>query len=152
MVISTGAHIQMAPKHNIVIGTSAGGLNVLNELVSQLKPEWDAAYFIVLHLSRKSIGDFLIHRLQHYTSLPCKPAVDAHSIEKGTIYIAIPNLHMIIKKGEIKEGRGPEENRWRPSIDVLFRSAAAAYDGYVTGIILTGLNSCRSSLLCCIRY
>lgn len=129
----------MEPRHIIVIGTSAGGLSVLNELVSQLKPEWDAAYFIVLHLSRKSIGDFLIHRLQHFTSLPCKPAVDGQPIEKGNIYFAIPNLHLIVKKGEIKLGRGPEENRWRPSIDVLFRSAAAAYGGYATGIILTGL-------------
>lgn len=129
----------MEPKHIIVIGTSAGGLSVLNELVGRLKPEWDAAYFIVLHLSRKTITDFLIHRLQQYTSLKCVPATGEQPIEKGHIYIGIPNLHLIVKKGVIREGRGPEENRWRPSIDVLFRSAAAAYGGYVTGIVLTGL-------------
>jgi two-component system, chemotaxis family, protein-glutamate methylesterase/glutaminase len=138
-VISTADYRLMESLHVIVIGTSAGGLSVLNELVNQLKPEWDASYFIVLHLSRRSVGDFLIHRLQHYTSLPCRPATDGQPIEKGHIYIGIPNQHLIVKKGVIKEGRGPEENRWRPSIDVLFRSAAAAYDGYVTGIILTGL-------------
>lgn len=129
----------MEPRHIIVIGTSAGGISILNELVSQFKPEWDAAYFVVLHLSRKSIGDFLIHRLQHYTPLPCRAATDNLPIERGNIYIGIPNLHLIIKRGAIREGRGPEESRWRPSIDVLFRSAAAAYDGYVTGIILSGL-------------
>jgi two-component system, chemotaxis family, protein-glutamate methylesterase/glutaminase len=129
----------MEPKHIIVIGTSAGGFSVLNELVNQLKPEWDAAYFIVLHLSRKSIGDFLIHRLQHYTSLPCLPAKENEPIKRGHIYVAIPNLHLIVKKGYVLEGRGPEENRWRPSIDVLFRSAAAAYGSSVTGIVLTGL-------------
>ena len=75
----------MEPRHIIVIGTSAGGLSVLNELVSQLKPEWDAGYFIVLHLSRKSIGDFLIHRLQHYTSLPFLPAKENQPIERGHI-------------------------------------------------------------------
>lgn len=138
MVISTPYRL-MDPRHIIVIGTSAGGLSVLNELVSQFKPEWDAAYFIVLHLSRKSVGDFLIHRLQHYTPLPCRAASENQPIVKSNIYIGIPNQHMIIKKGMIKEGHGPEENRWRPSIDVLFRSAAAAYDGFVTGIVLTGL-------------
>lgn len=88
----------MEPTHIIVIGTSAGGLNVLNELVRQLKPDWDAAYFIVLHLSRKTMGDFLIQRLQQHTTLPCQPATDNQPIQKGTIYVAIPNQHLIIRK------------------------------------------------------
>jgi two-component system, chemotaxis family, protein-glutamate methylesterase/glutaminase len=130
-------HIE--PKHIIVIGTSAGGLTALTELVSQFNPEWDAAYFIVLHLSRKAVGDFLIHRLQQHSKLACKGAADNMPIQRGTIYIGIPNYHLLLKKGTIILGRGPEENRWRPSIDVLFRSAAAAYNSHVTGIILTGL-------------
>lgn len=129
----------MEPKHIIVIGTSAGGLTVLTELVSQFKPEWDAAYFIVLHLSRKAIGDFLVHRLQQFTTLACKCADDDLSIERGTIYLGVPNFHLLVKKGTMVLGRGPEENRWRPSIDGLFRSAAAAYNSHVTGIVLTGL-------------
>jgi two-component system, chemotaxis family, protein-glutamate methylesterase/glutaminase len=132
-------HQKGEPKHIIVIGTSAGGLSALNELVRQLDPSWDAAYFIVLHLSRKGISDFLLHRLQHYTSLQCKLAAEDLPIQKGCIYIAIPNHHLILKKGVVKLGHGPEENRWRPAIDVLFRSAAAAYDSRTTGIILTGL-------------
>jgi len=59
----------MEPRHIIVIGTSEGGLNVLNELVRDFNEDWDAAYFIVLHLSRKAIGDFLLHRLQQHTNL-----------------------------------------------------------------------------------
>ena len=131
--------IKEGPQHIIVIGTSAGGLNALSELVSQLKKEWDAAYFVVLHLSRKGISDFLVHQLQQYTTLPCQLGNNDQDIEKGHIYIAIPNFHLLIKKGKVRLGNGPTENRWRPSIDVLFRSAAASYNSHVTGIILTGL-------------
>jgi two-component system, chemotaxis family, protein-glutamate methylesterase/glutaminase len=126
------------PKHIIVIGASAGGLTALSELVSQFKQDWDAAYFIVLHLSRKGISDFLVHRLKQHTQLPCCLAVDGIPIQKGTIYIGAPNFHLLVKNGEVKQGHGPEENRYRPSIDVLFRSAAASYGSRVTGIVLTG--------------
>lgn len=127
------------PGFIIVIGASAGGLNAMSELVAQFDKDIDAAIFIVLHLSRKGISDFLVHQVQKHTSLPCKMAIDQAPIEKGHIYVALPNLHLLVKKDQIAIGRGPEENRWRPSIDVLFRSAAVAYDGHVIGIILTGL-------------
>ena len=90
--------IKEGPQHIIVIGTSAGGLSALNELVSQLKADWDAAYFIVLHLSRKGISDFLVHQLQQYTSLPCQLGTEDQKIEKGHIYIAMPNFHLLVKK------------------------------------------------------
>jgi two-component system chemotaxis response regulator CheB len=92
-----------------------------------------------MHLSRKGISDFLAHRLQQYTSLPCEIARHKASIKKGHIYIAPPNHHLVIKENELIIGYGPEENRWRPSIDVLFRSAAVAYGNHTIGIILTGL-------------
>ncbi|MBA2249202.1 MAG: chemotaxis protein CheB [Chitinophagaceae bacterium] len=127
------------PKFVIVVGASAGGLNALSEFVSQLKPGMDAAVFIVMHLSRTSISDFLMHRLQPFTKLQCEIATEDAAIKKDHIYIASPNLHLLVKKGGIILGRGPEENRWRPSIDVLFRSAAAAYNTRTIGVILTGL-------------
>lgn len=127
-----------APKFIIVVGTSAGGMNALIEFVSQLKENIDAAFFIVMHLSRTSISDFLVHRLQPHTSLKCEVAYEDANIEKGHIYVAAPNQHLLVKKNKIILGRGPEENRWRPSIDVLFRSAAAAYSTRVIGIVLTG--------------
>ncbi len=126
------------PKFIIVVGTSAGGMNALVEFVSQLKENIDAAFFIVMHLSRTSISDFLVHRLQPHTSLKCEVAKEDAIIEKGHIYVAAPNQHLLVKKNKIILGRGPEENRWRPSIDVLFRSAAAAYSTRVIGIVLTG--------------
>src|SRR5437763_2723940 len=127
------------PRFIIVIGTSAGGITALTELVNQFNSDWDAAFFIVSHLSRKGISDFLVHKLQEHTNLHCERAMEDGSIQKGHIYIAMPNFHMLLKNGLVKLGHGPEENRWRPSIDVLFRSAAAYYNSRVIGIILTGL-------------
>ncbi len=130
---------QSGPTYFIVIGASAGGLNALKEIVSQLPPDIDASVFIVLHLSRKGISDYLAHSLQLSTLLPCVVAEDATPIEKGVVYVAPPNFHLLIKAGNCILGRGPEENRWRPSIDVLFRSAAVAYGTRVIGVVLSGM-------------
>lgn len=127
------------PKFVIVVGASAGGLKALSEFVAQLETGMDAAVFIVMHLSRTSISDFLMLQLQKFTSLPCEVATHGAEIETGHIYIAPPDVHLLIKKETILLGHGPQENRWRPSIDVLFRSAAAAYNTKVIGVILTGL-------------
>lgn len=128
------------PKYIVAIGASAGGINSLIELVSNLKPEMDAAFFVVLHLSTKSISGYLAHRLQQHTSLTCVLAVDGATIQKGLIYVASPNHHLLVTgEGRIKLGHGARENRWRPSIDILFRSVAAHYNSRAVGIVLTGL-------------
>lgn len=129
----------MQPKFIVVVGASAGGMNALSELVGQFNDEISISVFIVMHLSGTSISDFLIHRLQPHTSFPCQIATEGVAIEKGHIYIAAANQHLLVKKNKIILGRGPEENRWRPSIDVLFRSAAVAYTTRTIGVILTGL-------------
>ncbi len=124
----------------IVIGASAGGLNALTELVAQLPPDGHLAVFIVLHLSKKGLGSFLVHRLQGNTTYKCRLAQGDEPIETQTIYIAPPDCHLLVKAdGHVLIGNGPTENRWRPCIDVLFRSAAVAYGPLVTGIILTGM-------------
>ena len=64
-----------------VIGASAGGLNALNELVQNLKKAMDIAYCIVLYLSRKGIGDFVVHRLAQSTSMPCNLAIQGEQDE-----------------------------------------------------------------------
>ncbi|MFD1145285.1 chemotaxis protein CheB [Larkinella insperata] len=127
------------PQYIVVIGASAGGFTALIELISQLKPELDAAFFIVLHLSAKSISGFLAQKLQEHTKLKCILAMDGLPIQKGYVYVAVPNHHLIISREEVKLGHGPSENRWRPSIDLLFRSAAAHYSTRVIGVVLTGL-------------
>ncbi|HMH33294.1 MAG TPA: chemotaxis protein CheB [Puia sp.] len=127
------------PKFIVVIGASAGGLNALMEMVQTLQKGLDVAYCIVLHLSRKGIGDFVVHRLTQVTAMPCSLAVNGAPIKNDNIYIARPNQHLLVKNNKFLLGAGPEENRFRPSIDVLFRSAAAAYSSHAIGIILSGL-------------
>lgn len=126
------------PKFIVVIGTSAGGFFALADLISQLNENMDAAFFVVMHLSNAGTTDYLITQMQKYTSLLCKEVEESCSIKKGTIYFPSCNKHLIVKYGKVKTGAGPEENRWRPSIDVLFRSGAAAYNGHTIGIILSG--------------
>ncbi len=127
------------PKFIVVIGASAGGLNALIEMVQTFQKGLDVAYCIVLHLSRKGIGDFIVHRLKQATSLACSMAVNGAPIKADNIYIARPNQHLLVKDDHFILGAGPEENRFRPSIDVLFRSAAVAYSSNTIGIILSGL-------------
>ena len=127
------------PKYIVVVGASAGGLNSVIELSAQLTAEMDMAVFVVLHLTKLSFADVLISRIQRNSAFACKVAEDGEPIKTKHVYMAEPDRHLVIEKGKIILGDGPAENRWRPSIDVLFRSAAAAYDSRVIGIILTGL-------------
>lgn len=123
----------------MVIGTSAGGIRALEELVMQLDSEMDAAFLVVLHLSRKGVGDVLFQRLQQHAKLPCRVAVNGEHIKRGIIYLAPPDNHMLVDRGHVVVARGAHENRWRPSVNNLFRSAAANYSSRVIGIILTGM-------------
>jgi two-component system chemotaxis response regulator CheB len=127
------------PKLIVTIGASAGGLHSVVELCAQLSADINAAVFVVLHLTKLSSRDVLTYRLQKNTSFTCKMAEHNDTIKQGYVYIAVPDKHLLVKKNKIILGEGPTENRWRPSIDVLFRSAAAAYDSKAIGIILTGL-------------
>src|SRR5215217_5355985 len=127
------------PKFVVVVGTSAGGIRALEELMMQLKPEMDAAFFVVLHLSRKGVGDVLFQRLQQHCALSCRVPSNNEAVKRSNVYLAPPDKHLLLDKGTIVIGKGAPENRWRPSINNLFRSAAASYNSRVIGIILTGL-------------
>jgi two-component system, chemotaxis family, protein-glutamate methylesterase/glutaminase len=123
----------------VVIGTSAGGNIVLPELLKQFPPDMPAAVFVVTHMAKHAVADLFVKRAQKYTSLTCKIAANSEPIRAGHVYFSKPDHHLLIKEGKIILGKGPMENRYRPSIDALFRSAAAAYGNRVIGIVLTGL-------------
>jgi len=130
------------PKKNIniiTIGASAGGLSAVSKLLSTLPAELDAAIFIVIHLGKAAILDVVLNMLGKKSQLPIIVPEDGTPIKKRQIYLAPADAHMMLQKDRILIKRGAKENHWRPSIDVLFRTAAAAYDSCVTGIILTGL-------------
>ncbi|WP_069658278.1 chemotaxis protein CheB [Arcticibacter eurypsychrophilus] len=126
-------------KYIIVIGASAGGFKAIIDLVSKIPSNLPTAVFVVLHLSKDSMVEVLQHHMGKYTSLICRIPQDMEVIKRGYVYIAPTDRHMLLKKGLIRITKGPHENRWRPSIDVLFRSAAASYNSRVVGIVLTGM-------------
>ncbi|MBG6233463.1 two-component system chemotaxis response regulator CheB [Pedobacter sp. CAN_A7] len=126
-------------KNIIVIGASAGGIAAVSRLASTFKSDLDAAIFVVIHLSPLSKSDVILNFIQKQTFLKCKIAKEGERMELGTIYLAPTDYHMMVERNYIRVRKGGYENHWRPAIDVLFRSAALAYNSCVTGIILSGL-------------
>ena len=127
----------MNSKNIIVIGASAGGFEALKTLVRGLPAELRASVLIVWHISPEVRG-VLPHVLNRIESLPAAHPDDREEIRDGHIYIAPPDRHMLVENGQIRITRGPKENRFRPAIDPLFRSAAYHYGATVIGVILSG--------------
>ncbi|KJH71378.1 chemotaxis protein CheB [Aliterella atlantica] len=121
----------------VVIGASAGGLKAFEALVSQLPANFPAAVFIVWHIS-PDYPSLLPEILARVTLLKVAHAVHMEAIAPGRIYIAPPDRHLVIESDFVRLSRGPKENRFRPAIDVLFRSAARAYAQRVIGVVLSG--------------
>lgn len=128
----------MAKHDIIVIGASAGGVYALKELAASLPPDFKAAIFIVQHLS-STAPSFLPKILSSVGPLKAEHPADGDPIRFGHIYIAPPDHHLLIESDRILVKRGPKENRFRPSIDALFRSAAYSCGTRVIGVVLTGL-------------
>lgn len=122
----------------IVIGASLGGLDALPRLLAQLPVNLGAALLIVQHTHASSEGK-LAGLLSASCPLPVKQAQDGESIVVGNIYLAPPDQHLLVAQGRLRVGRGPRENRSRPAIDPLFRTAAHIGRNRTIGIILTGL-------------
>jgi two-component system chemotaxis response regulator CheB len=123
----------------VVIGASAGGIGAAREVVAQIPEDADIAVFVVIHLARRSNAGIIAGTLQKHTSLICKVPTTGERIEKRHLYLALQDHHMIIQDDKIFINRGARENKYRPSVDVLFRSAAVNYGSSVIGIILTGM-------------
>lgn len=121
----------------IVIGASAGGLKAFETIVSQLPSNLPAAVFIVWHIS-PDYPSLLPEILAKFTPLRVKHASGKEPIRPGHIYVAPPDHHLLVEWGYVCLSRGPRENRFRPAIDVLFRSAAHSYGERVIGVVLSG--------------
>lgn len=123
----------------VVIGTSAGGLEALDQLIGQLPTDLPAAIFIVQHMAPENSGVALLHTLGKHKAFDCKLASDGEAFEKGRIYIAPPDFHLLVKHRTLLVTKGARENRYRPAIDPLFRSAAVTHGPTVIGMVLTGM-------------
>ena len=127
----------MSSRNIVVVGASAGGFEALKTLVRGLPADLPASIFIVWHTSPKT-PCVLAEILDRLGTIPSGPARDRELIESRRIYVAPPDHHLLVEKPRMYVTRGPKENRFRPAVDPLFRSAAYYYGPEVIGIILSG--------------
>ena len=127
----------MLPRHVVVVGASAGGIEALRELVAGLPADFPAAIAIVLHTSPQSPG-VLPEILSRSGPLKAVSPTGSARLRAGVIYVAPPDFHLLIEPGHVRVAKGPRENRFRPAIDPLFRSAAQVCGPNAIGVVLTG--------------
>jgi len=121
----------------VVIGASAGGVPALQACVASLPTDLAAAVFVVLHTRADAVSR-LPEILSRCGPLSAREAEDGDKIRAGCIYVAKPDHHLLVDKTHISVKKGPKENRFRPSIDALFRSAAYTHGPRVIGVVLSG--------------
>ena len=121
----------------IVIGASAGGFEALKTIVKDLPSDINASIFIVWHMATSMRG-MLPDVFNNLGPMFAAHAYDREPIVSGRIYVAPPDHHMLVENGQVRVTRGPKENRFRPAVDPLFRSAAYVYGNRVIGVILSG--------------
>jgi two-component system chemotaxis response regulator CheB len=126
-------------KHDIfVIGASAGGVEALLTLMADLPVHFPAAILIVVHVPADPPS--VLHEIfSRKGQISVMKAEDGAAIEPGMVYVAQSDMHLVIDQGFMRVVHGPKENRFRPAIDPLFRSAALHYGSRVAGVILSGL-------------
>jgi two-component system chemotaxis response regulator CheB len=124
----------------IVVGASAGGVSALTELLAKLPGTLPAAVAIVLHRSRTTAIK-LDAVLGWRAEIPVVEPANGDRFERGVVYVAPRDRHMLVGDDRIELSRGPEEHRSRPAVDPLFRSAARRYGPRVGGVVLSGFGS-----------
>ena len=120
----------------VVIAASTGGLEPLRALASRLPIPCAASIFVVWHLGPHP--STLPAILSSASELPARFARDNALVERGHIYVAPPDHHLLLMAERMHLSRGPKINHTRPAADPLFASAAKVYEGQVLGIVLSG--------------
>jgi two-component system chemotaxis response regulator CheB len=127
----------------IAIGCSLGGMYALEAILGRLPSDFDVPIVVAQHRHRKS-GENLPAYLRRVTRLPVADADDKQWIEPGHVYLAPADYHLLVQKerekGELSLSVDEAVRHSRPSIDVLFESAADAYGAGLIGVVLTGAN------------
>lgn len=124
----------------IVIGASAGGLHALISILKPLPPNYPIPVIVVQHRA-KDERSLLEEVLQHKCNIRIKQADEKEEIQHGVVYFAPPNYHLLVESnGTFSLSYDAPVNFSRPSIDVLFETAADIYKERLLGIILTGAN------------
>ncbi|UII31014.1 chemotaxis protein CheB [Fulvivirga ulvae] len=129
------------PYEAIVIGTSAGGTKLLKSMVSKIPSHFSIPLIVVQHIAPGS-NSYWVKLLDSLSAIKVKEADEKEKIEKGTMYLAPPDYHLLVEHDRTFSLAVSEHvNFARPSIDVLFETAADAYKNKLIGVILTGYNS-----------
>jgi two-component system chemotaxis response regulator CheB len=121
----------------VVVGASAGGLQALSTIVEALPAGLRASVLIVMHSSTNGQG-VLPQILERISPLPATFAADGQALAHARIYVAPPDLQLIVGANHLALVHGPRENGFRPAIDPLFRTAAREHGRRVIGIVLSG--------------
>jgi len=127
----------MAKRNIIVMGGSMGSFEAFKTIVAGLPKDLEASVFIVWHMS-PDVRGVLPQVLNGVGQLFASEASEGERIEKGRIYVARPDHHLLIENGTVRVTRGPKENRFRPAVDPLFRSASYFYGPRVIGVVTSG--------------
>lgn len=128
-----------AIKKIVVVGASAGGLLALKQLIGQLRKDFPLPILVVQHISTDATGNVLMNVLNTFNTIKCQHAKPGTTMKAGHLYLAPSDHHLMIDKDlKLLVTKGAQENRARPAIDPLFRSAAVALGNGVIGILLTG--------------
>ncbi|MBA3252497.1 MAG: chemotaxis protein CheB [Geodermatophilaceae bacterium] len=122
----------------VLIGTSAGGVQALQVLLGGLPADLGAAVFVVLHVP-EGVESRLPAVLRRASALPVDTAREGEQVRPGRVLVAPSGAHLLLREDRVQVRRGPKENGVRPSVDVLFRSAAMTYGARVLSVVLTGL-------------
>lgn len=121
----------------MIIGASAGGLVVLRRLLADLPPDLPAAVLAVVHLPRRP-QQRLCDIVAPASALPVGEAGRTEPLRAGTVRLAPPDRHLEVVGGDVRQSDAPRRNGVRPSVDVLFTSAAEGFRRRVVAVVLSG--------------
>lgn len=138
-LLSCVQELRARPPDAIVMGGSAGGVDALRALLPSLPAGLGVPVLVVLHVAAetKTVWPMVFHG----TQLRVREAEDKDVPEPATIYVAPPNYHLLVGDGRLSLSLDARVQFARPSIDVLFESAAHAYSDRLLGIVLSGANA-----------
>jgi two-component system, chemotaxis family, protein-glutamate methylesterase/glutaminase len=125
--------------HLVVVGCSWGGLDALRALLAGLPHDLDAAMVVAQHRGASS-PSALVDILSRSSPMPVREVNDKEPIETGVVYLAPADYHLLVEPENFALSVDERVQFARPSVDVLFESAADAFGGRVIAVILTGAN------------
>lgn len=150
MNASTAAAAETATSM-VVIGASWGGMEALPLLLDHLDPPFSAAVVIALHRHPRSDDRILVSMLGGSSALPVHDVGDKDPIHAGHVYVAPPDYHLLVDGDVFSLSVDEPVHFARPSVDVLFESAAAVYGSRLTAVVLTGANDDGAAGVACVR-